>query len=203
MRLEIVTGGISKECGTRQLFTSHRQNPIFPRPGPGSVPGGALWLHTWAAPFHEREASSSSVRGPRSELWERALAQRSWAWARASARQDWATGWTFCKACDRNWKWTCITVRKHRPSTWKETTEMTVTTYPILRMLEYVCHDVRHTKQYGRPQAMKQTCMSTCLSDWLNNQRTTNFLWYFANKVSFCCCFIFRTLRTEDTRLDR
>lgn len=139
MRLEIVTGGISKECGTRQLFTSHRQNPIFPRPGPGSVPGGALWLHTWAAPFHEREASSSSVRGPRSELWERALAQRSWAWARASARQDWATGWTFCKACDRNWKWTCITVRKHRPSTWKETTEMTVTTYPILRMLESTC----------------------------------------------------------------
>lgn len=75
---------------------------------------------TWAARFQEQDASSSSVSAPRSELWEQALAQCSWAWARASARQDCATGWTFCNACDRNWKWTCITVKKHRPSTWKD-----------------------------------------------------------------------------------
>lgn len=37
LRLEIVTGSISKECGTRQLFT--KTNPIFPSPRPGSVPG--------------------------------------------------------------------------------------------------------------------------------------------------------------------
>lgn len=115
LSLEIINGWHFWAMCNKSAFHLRQTNPIFPK----LKSWGALWLHTSAAPFHEWEASSRSVRGPRSELWERALAQRSWAWARASARQDWATGWTFCKACDRNWKWTCITVRKHRPSTWK------------------------------------------------------------------------------------
>lgn len=75
------------------------------------------WLRTSAAPFHERAASSSSPRAP---AWLRTPAQRSCTCASASARHDCATGCTFCRAWDRNWKWTCITVRKQRPSTWGE-----------------------------------------------------------------------------------
>lgn len=80
------------------------------------------WLvepFTSDAPFHERMASSSSVRGPGLVFCVWALPRLSWTCASASARQDCATGWTFCNACDRNWKCTCITVRKQRPSTWK------------------------------------------------------------------------------------
>lgn len=80
------------------------------------------WLvepFTSDAPFHERMASSSSVRGPGLVFWVWAFPRLSWTCASASARQDCATGWTFCNACDRNWKCTCITVRKQRPSTWK------------------------------------------------------------------------------------
>lgn len=110
-------GGVAKHC----RFTGKKRTLQFVRYGQLGFPSPEdTRMHTWAARFHEHEAPSSSVSAPRSELWEQALAQCSWAWARASARQDCATGWTFCSACDRNWKCTCITVKKHRPSTWND-----------------------------------------------------------------------------------
>lgn len=72
-------------------------------------------LHTSAAPLHDLIASSSSFVGLIFEAPAPLMFFLSW--ATASAKQECATGCTFCKAWDRNWKWTCITVKKHRPST--------------------------------------------------------------------------------------
>lgn len=71
---------------------------------------------TSAAPRQDRTASSSSDVWPAPDK-PPPLLLFFFSGTTTSAKHEWATGCTFCNAWVKNWKWTCTTVKKHRPNT--------------------------------------------------------------------------------------
>lgn len=98
-----------KILNKKALWRTHRQRPRLFEQG-SNLPKVRV---TSAAPLQDRTASSSSG------VWLMLdkLLLLFFSGTTTSAKQEWATGWTFCNAWVRNWKWTCTTVRKHRPNT--------------------------------------------------------------------------------------